>query len=360
MGVFRFGISLEKALIERFDRLIKKKGYANRSEAIRDLIRDSLVTEEWESLSDETVGIITLVYSHDTRELTDNLTDFQHLYHNAIISAMHIHLDEHNCLEAIVVKGKAKEIKTIADRLIGTKGVKHGKLTSDNYRKTFEVIFFTQKWHDYYNSSTISKKIERSPMSKLVLSCVLSITMVLSFCSASFASHPLITDDAGTQGKGKFQLEVNGGYGQDEDEGVTTKTTQILTMLTYGLSDPVDIIIGLPYEHTRVEDSGTVTRQDGISDMSLEVKWRFYQKDGLSFALKPGITFPTGDEEKGLGSGRVTYHLFFIGTKEIKPWAFHLNLGYIRNENKLDENKDLWHVSFASTVEVIKAPQVRR
>jgi CopG family transcriptional regulator, nickel-responsive regulator len=129
MGVFRFGISLEKTLIERFDRLIRKKGYANRSEAIRDLIRDSLVTEEWESLSTETVGTITFVYSHDTRELTDNLTDLQHLYHNSIISAMHIHLDEHNCLEVIVVKGKAKDIKIIADRLIGTKGVKHGKLT---------------------------------------------------------------------------------------------------------------------------------------------------------------------------------------------------------------------------------------
>ncbi len=129
MGVFRFGISLEKALIERFDLLIKKKGYANRSEAIRDLIRDSLVTEEWESLNTETAGTITLVYSHETRELTDNLTELQHHYHNSIISAMHIHLDEHNCLEVVVVKGKAKDIKKIADRLIGTKGVKHGKLT---------------------------------------------------------------------------------------------------------------------------------------------------------------------------------------------------------------------------------------
>lgn len=129
MSVFRFGISLEKVLIERFDNLIKKKGYASRSEAIRDLIRDSLVTEEWESVTTETVGTITLVYSHDTRELTDNLTDLQHHYHNAIISAMHIHLDEHNCLEVIVVKGRAKDIKTIADKLIGTKGVKHGKLT---------------------------------------------------------------------------------------------------------------------------------------------------------------------------------------------------------------------------------------
>lgn len=130
MGVYRFGISLEKILIERFDDLIRKKGYPNRSEAIRDLIRDSLVTEEWESFKTETVGTITLVYSHDVRELTDNLTDLQHHYHNSIISAMHIHIDEHNCLEVIAVKGKPKDIKTIADRLIGTKGVKYGKLTA--------------------------------------------------------------------------------------------------------------------------------------------------------------------------------------------------------------------------------------
>src|SRR4030042_3088297 len=190
-------------------------------------------------------------------------------------------------------------------------------------------------------------------MNKIIKSCVLAVIVVLALCTFSFASHPLITDDTGTQGKGKFQLEVNGGYGQDEDDVVTTKTTQISTTLTYGLSDPIDIMISLPYEHIRVEDSGSVIRQEGIADMSLEMKWRFYEKNGLSFALKPGITFPTGDEEKGLGSGRTTYHLFFIGTKEIKPWAFHLNLGYIRNENKVDEKKNLWHASLASTVEVI-------
>lgn len=129
MSIVRFGISLENALLERFDSLIKKKGYASRSEAIRDLIRDTLVMEEWETATAETVGTITLVYAHDTRELADTLTDLQHHYHTAIISTMHIHLDEHNCLEVIVVKGRAKDIKTIADRLIGTKGVKHGKLT---------------------------------------------------------------------------------------------------------------------------------------------------------------------------------------------------------------------------------------
>jgi CopG family nickel-responsive transcriptional regulator len=129
MSLTRFGISLDRVLLERFDRLIEKKGYSNRSEAIRDLIRDSLVMQEWESATVETVGTITIVYSHDTRELTDILMDLQHLYFHSIISSMHIHLDEHNCLEVIVLKGRAKDIKAIADRLIGTRGVKHGKLT---------------------------------------------------------------------------------------------------------------------------------------------------------------------------------------------------------------------------------------
>ncbi len=130
MSVTRFGISLESPLLKRFDRLINKKGYASRSEAIRDLIRDSLVTEEWKSDNTETVGTITLVYSHDTRELNDNLNDIQHHYHQLVISTTHIHLDGHNCLEVIIVKGKSEDIKAVADRLIGIKGVKHGKLTA--------------------------------------------------------------------------------------------------------------------------------------------------------------------------------------------------------------------------------------
>ncbi len=129
MAIIRFGISIENPLLKRFDSLIKRKGYSNRSEAVRDLIRDSLVMEEWESATAETVGTITIVYSHDTRELADTLTDLQHRYLDSIVSSMHIHLDAHNCLEVIVVKGKAKDIKVIADRLIGTKGVKHGKLS---------------------------------------------------------------------------------------------------------------------------------------------------------------------------------------------------------------------------------------
>lgn len=128
MALTRFGISLEDSLLERFDSLIDKKGYPSRSEAIRDLIRDALVMEDWKADTSEAVGTITIVYNHEKRELADLLTDLQHEHYNSIVSSMHIHLDEHNCLEVIVVKGKTKDIKSIADRLIATKGVKHGKL----------------------------------------------------------------------------------------------------------------------------------------------------------------------------------------------------------------------------------------
>ncbi len=128
-GVVRFSVSIDEKLLEGFDSLIQRKGYTNRSEAVRDLIRDRLVQEEWESGNKETVGSITLVYSHEVRELTEVLTELQHRHHTSIVSSMHIHLDEHNCLEVLVVRGKAKNIRSIADGLIGTRGVKHGKLT---------------------------------------------------------------------------------------------------------------------------------------------------------------------------------------------------------------------------------------
>jgi CopG family nickel-responsive transcriptional regulator len=129
MSTTRFGISLDGGLLRKFDQLIRKKGYAARSEAIRDLIRNALVKEEWEAGTAETAGTITLVYAHDTRELTDTLTELQHRHHHAIVSALHVHLDAHNCLEVLVVRGRGRELRRMADRLIGTRGVKHGTLT---------------------------------------------------------------------------------------------------------------------------------------------------------------------------------------------------------------------------------------
>ena len=124
----RFGISIDHKLLESFDRLIEQKGYMNRSEAIRDLLRSALVEQKWEAGEEETVGTVTLVYNHHVRDLSDKLTEQQHNHHNEIISALHVHLDPHNCLEVLVVRGRARVVKRIADELIGVKGVKHGKL----------------------------------------------------------------------------------------------------------------------------------------------------------------------------------------------------------------------------------------
>ena len=127
-GIMRFGVAMDEKLLAKFDQLIRKKGYRNRSEAIRDLIRDNLVDEAWKLGNKATVGTVTIVYNHSVRELTDILTELQHHYHTEIISCMHVHLDEDNCLEVLAVKGKPERIKKIADNLIATKGVKHGKL----------------------------------------------------------------------------------------------------------------------------------------------------------------------------------------------------------------------------------------
>jgi len=126
--IIRFGVSLEKELLEKFDKLIKGKKYSNRSEAIRDLIRENLVKREWIE-GKEVAGAITLVFDHHKRELLNTLTDIQHDFHTLIISSQHIHLDHDNCLEIIVVRGKPKEVRELADKLRATKGVKYGSLS---------------------------------------------------------------------------------------------------------------------------------------------------------------------------------------------------------------------------------------
>ena len=124
----RFGVSLEHQLLRAFDRLIRGKHYSNRSEAIRDLIRETLVEQEWGE-NKETVGTITIVYDHHVRDLTNKLIDLQHEHHGLVLSVMHVHLDHQHCIEVLVVRGTSAAVRSVADRLIGTKGVKHGKLT---------------------------------------------------------------------------------------------------------------------------------------------------------------------------------------------------------------------------------------
>jgi CopG family transcriptional regulator, nickel-responsive regulator len=120
----RFGVSLEEDLLKKFDGHIKKQKYTNRSEAIRDLIRDELVKKEWME-NKEVTGAITLVYDHHTRELVTKVLDVQHDYHACILSSQHIHLDHHNCFEIVVTRGKSKEIEELFQKLKSIKSVKH-------------------------------------------------------------------------------------------------------------------------------------------------------------------------------------------------------------------------------------------
>ncbi len=134
-ALVRFGVSIEEGLLTQFDEQIQKKGYTNRSEAIRDLIRERIVEEEW--LADqETVGTITIVYDHHTRDLMGQLTHLQHSFEGEIKSVLHIHLDHHNCLEVLVVQGKSHVLKAFADKLESIRGVKHGALSMATTGKT--------------------------------------------------------------------------------------------------------------------------------------------------------------------------------------------------------------------------------
>jgi hypothetical protein len=177
----------------------------------------------------------------------------------------------------------------------------------------------------------IGKLIKKSPPVKRILSLLLFLLPL--FSTSVFAAHPLITDDTGTQGKGRFQLEVNSevNYDKESEAGVKTKTTggEVATILSFGIIDKVDIVLGIPFQWFKEKENGEIlSRESGISDISLELKWRFYERDGWSFALKPGATFPTGNEKKDLGTGRVTYSIF--------------------------ERKDIWHISLASELKLIK------
>lgn len=188
-------------------------------------------------------------------------------------------------------------------------------------------------------------------------------TAIIGMSTGAWAAHPLITDDTGTQGTGKYQVEATAVWARDKETaaGMTTESTGLLLNLGFaaGVAQTVDLLLAVPYQDLSVESAGmTVTDEQGVGDLSLDVKWRFFQQGGLSFALKPGISLPTGDEDKGLGAGKTGYRLFFIAMQTAAPWAFHGNAGYIRNENKGGAEEDLWHLSAAVEYSAAKATRI--
>jgi hypothetical protein len=202
----------------------------------------------------------------------------------------------------------------------------------------------------------LGKKIHGHVTSKLWL---LMVAMTLCVPSTSFAARPFVTDDAGTVGKGKFQVELGvetfSWKDREDDVRIEETGTETSGVFTYGVFDNVDIVAGFPYDWGKVkENSVTVFDANGLSNISLEAKWRLFEKDGFGLALKPGITLPTGDYKKGFGTGLGTLGITFIASKELGPFGFHFNAGYTRNENKVDERKDLWSASLLATYEIMK------
>lgn len=187
-----------------------------------------------------------------------------------------------------------------------------------------------------------------------------ALILALSISGSAFAAHPLITDDTGTQGRGSYSLELNGQIGEDSGTGIRETESELATIFSAGVAENVDLVLGLPYQHLRVSGSGSVDEASGLGDLSLELKWRFYEKDGFSLALKPGLTLPSGDDDKGLGNGRPSWSATLIASQELQPVTLHLNLGYTHKEFAHGEGqrRDILAASLAAVVPVAEKVQL--
>lgn len=199
----------------------------------------------------------------------------------------------------------------------------------------------------------------RAQPSRIVLCGLLTSSFVLHTSSLVWAAHPFLTDDTGTQGKGNWQLELQYDYGRNDataDPGAgpvrqVSKAAVFTTVLTYGLLENLDMAVGLNYLNQRVIENGVSTEDSsGMADSTIDFKWRFYDADGLSFAVKPAVLLATGDENKGLGTGKTSWGGNFITTYKAKPWTFSGNVAYshLRYQQSQDDavnRSDLWRVS---------------
>ncbi|NTU57538.1 MAG: transporter [Chlorobiaceae bacterium] len=196
---------------------------------------------------------------------------------------------------------------------------------------------------------------------------VLFTIAAMIWATPIYASHPLITDDTNSQGKGRFQLELNTEFSRDRESasGISEVAhgTTASAMLSYGLSDRIDLIAGVPTQWSRLEENGSVTADNsGMGDLTLEIKYRLLENrdKGVSLAIKPGVSIPSGDESKGFGNGKVSGGVMVIATRESKLCSYHVNFGYTRNEYRLADvqnsmRNDIWHASLAAMVNVSSA-----
>lgn len=181
----------------------------------------------------------------------------------------------------------------------------------------------------------------RSPL--LLLKCQVVTIFLIIYTGPAIAQLPLVSDNTGTLGKGKFQIEALGTFSRDKSDNVMEKAFSLDQILTFGVINTLDVVVGESYQYLRNSPGGQVIK--GFTDLSLELKWRVYESPKFGIAIKPGVSFPTGDHTLGLGSGKVGYTCFAVSTISLTKTFVNLNLGYIRNENKFGDEPNLWHAS---------------
>jgi long-subunit fatty acid transport protein len=205
-------------------------------------------------------------------------------------------------------------------------------------------------------------------MNPKTLSALLASSLILHPSPFAWAAHPFITDDTGTQGKGNWQLELQGDLLRSErtvDTGAgpveqKRKVNLFVPVLSYGMLENLDVQFGLSYTRQRTTENGFETEDEsGMSDSTLEVKWRFLEAGAFSLALKPGLVLPTGNEDKGLGTGKTSWGVALLATIEADPWTFLANVAYSdvrfnRPQDAAESRSDLWRVSGGLSYAVAK------
>ncbi|MDA8129356.1 MAG: transporter [Betaproteobacteria bacterium] len=165
----------------------------------------------------------------------------------------------------------------------------------------------------------------------------------------AFAAHPLLTEDTGTQGTGRAQLELTHDLSHAKDDVSDVRIHRFNAVLSVGLAENLDLIAGLPYERLTERPGAPGATKNGVSDMEIAAKWRFYDDGALSFALRPGLGLPTGNEDEGLGAGHATPSVFAVMSYARHPWTFHLHVGDTRNPHRApDERSHVFHASVAA------------
>ena len=189
------------------------------------------------------------------------------------------------------------------------------------------------------------------PVSSFLLRILVVLLCALTPLSGH-AAHPLITEDTGTQGQGRFQLELTNEYITVREGGANQLLALTAAAFSYGVVENIDVILTLPHLRLGHSVASATPGAQGLTDLGLDVKWRFYEKEKLSIALKPGITFPTGDDTRNLGSGKHTWSAYVTTSYETAPWTWHLHLGHVHHNNTFSEREDIWHASAAAVRQV--------